>query len=166
MEAAAARAGVSKGLGYAYFPNRTELIRALFDREMAELDERVRTELAQAGTLEERVRATIHAWFAVLAERGRLIAVLLQGRLSDGPLEEHRRERQWGNRRWWAHVLEEDLDLPPDVALAGASMVLAWSTAAFDLWSSRHASRRALEDTFVTLAMGGLRALAAEHGRG
>jgi hypothetical protein len=112
------------------------------------------------------MRATIHAWFVVLAERGRLIGVLLQGKLSDGPLEEHRRERQWANRRWWAHILEEELDLPTEVALAGASMVLASSAAAFDLWSSRQSSRRALEDTFVTLAMGGLQALAAEYGRG
>src|SRR6266403_6308199 len=36
MESVAERAGVSKGLGYAYFENAEELALALYDREMAE----------------------------------------------------------------------------------------------------------------------------------
>ena len=162
MEGAAARAGVSKGLGYAYFPNRTELIRALFDREMKALDLRVRAELDGADTLEDKIRATLRAWFGILTERGRLIGVLLQGKLIDGPLEEHRHARAVANQEFWARILQEELGLDPGTALRGAAMVLAASSGAFDLWITRRASRRELEATFVTLVLGGLRALAAE----
>jgi AcrR family transcriptional regulator len=164
MESAAARAGVSKGLGYAYFPNRTELIRALFDREMHLLDHRVRAEMAEAETLEDKIRATLGAWFGILTERGRLIGVLLQGKLSDGPLEEHRQARAVANQEFWARIMEAELGLPPKAALHAATMVLAASNGAFDLWITRRGSRRELEATYVTLVMAGLRGLAAEHG--
>ena len=41
MESVAERAGVSKGLGYAYFENAEELALALYDREMAEFYRRI-----------------------------------------------------------------------------------------------------------------------------
>src|SRR5205823_7973892 len=40
MEGVAAAAGVSKGLGYAYFANRNELLLALLERELQKLDRR------------------------------------------------------------------------------------------------------------------------------
>src|SRR5205823_5613658 len=45
MEGVAARAGVSKALGYRYFDNADQLLLALHDREMAEMGIRVRSAL-------------------------------------------------------------------------------------------------------------------------
>src|SRR3954447_22820859 len=73
MEAVAARAGVSKGLGYAYFPNRGEMLAALFDREMSALDGRVLAAMETAGTLEDRIRATARVWYDAVGERGALL---------------------------------------------------------------------------------------------
>ena len=50
MEGVAARAGVSKALGYRYFDNADELLLAVHDREMAELGTRVRSALRGADT--------------------------------------------------------------------------------------------------------------------
>lgn len=163
MEGAAARAGVSKGLGYAYFSNRAELVRALFDREMGALDRRVAGELADASTLEEKMRATLRAWFDVLVERGHLIGALLQAKLGDESLEKHRQARGARIQEYWAGLVEAELGLPPKKALAGAAMVLAASQGALDLWLTRRGSRRELEATFVTLAMAGLRGLVDEQ---
>lgn len=163
MEGVAARAGVSKGLGYAYFSNRSELVRALFDREMGALDRRVAAELADTHTLEDKMRATLRAWFDVLAERGHLIGVLLQGKLGDGGLEEVRQARRATIQAYWARVVQAELGLPPKTALAGAAMVLAATQGALDLWLTRRSSRRELEAAFVTLSMAGLRGLAEAH---
>src|SRR6478609_2361556 len=60
MEGVASRAGVSKGLGYAYFSNSDDLVVELFEREMTELDRRVAAAAVVAGadSLEDRLRAT------------------------------------------------------------------------------------------------------------
>src|SRR5256885_15992285 len=62
MEAVAAAAGVSKGLGYAYFTNRGDLLLAVLDREMRLLETRVRNALRAGDTFEDRIRGAVHAW--------------------------------------------------------------------------------------------------------
>ena len=54
MEGVAARAGVSKALGYRYFTNRDDLLMALFDREMAILDHRISTAVANSSQVRQK----------------------------------------------------------------------------------------------------------------
>ena len=65
MESVAERASVSRALSYFYFESRTELIRALYNRELGRLYDAILPALEGGGTLEERVRAGVRAHFDV-----------------------------------------------------------------------------------------------------
>lgn len=162
MEAVTAKAGVSKALGYVYFANRQDLVLALFDREMAALDAKVVVAMGGAEDLEGRVRATVHAWFDMVATRGRLLNVLLAATSAASPLEDRRRRRQRDVEQTWGEALERDTGLSPAVARSTAAIFIAGSAGALEMWLQRVAPRRQLEELFVRLCMGGVAALAAE----
>lgn len=162
MEGVAARAGVSKGLGYIYFENRGELLGQLYDREVAELDRRIAGAVVTAATLEDRLRATMNAWFDLVTERGYVIGELFGSHLIEGPLEERRRRREPAAMAWGAHLArEEHPDLPEREALLSSSILLAAATGTLALWAHQDVPRREAVEIFVTIATGGLAAVAA-----
>ena len=159
MEGVAARAGVSKGLGYAYFENRGDLLAALFGREMGELDRRVGAAVAAQPTFEGKVRATLEVWFDTVAERGPLLATLLQPDL-DGPVERRRQGRKRSVHDFWASLAEHELGIPRRQAMVAAAILLTGATGALDVWIARRAPRQEVVDTFVAMSVAALRALA------
>ena len=164
MEGVAQRAGVSKGLGYAYFDNRDQLLAALFNREMAALDRRVtqaaNRAAAEGEPFEERLRAIISAGLDVVADRGTLIGALLQGKLNDGPLEQSRRNRQRAVEDYFVSLVRAEYELSERVARSAVPILLSGYSGALDLWVRRRATRAEITAAFVRLAVGGLRALA------
>src|SRR5690606_8584002 len=83
MEAVTERAGVSRALGYFYFENTDLLIKALYQREFGAVYEALKPALEAPGTLEDRVRAKVHAYFDVVEQRRDLFALL--NNALDGP---------------------------------------------------------------------------------
>lgn len=79
MERLGRAAGVSKGLVYAYFPTRTDLLLALLRREQLDFQTRARAiaDAARGSGLEATVRQTTQAWLDHVADRGGLIDRLL-----------------------------------------------------------------------------------------
>src|SRR5882724_8056051 len=75
MEAIKERAGVSRGLAYTHFDNAEELVFALYEREMTELEARLDA-LALTGSFDDRVRLATRAYFEFVADRGGLLATL------------------------------------------------------------------------------------------
>lgn len=73
MEAVAQRAGVSKSLGWAYFSNVAELVRALLDRELSAVYGRIEDAIDGAPDFEAKVRAAVTAYFDVVDERGAVL---------------------------------------------------------------------------------------------
>jgi len=66
LDDVAARAGVSKGTLYLYFPNKEELFKALVRETLVAEIERFRREMADSdATAAQRVRATLHRWWNV-----------------------------------------------------------------------------------------------------
>lgn len=161
MEAVAARAGVSKGLGYAYFDNSADLLVALFDREMAALDARVTDALVGAVTFEEKLRAMLLAWFDVIADRGALMAALYVPDAA-GKLATRRRSRSRDVQRFLALLAVEELHLDEARSETAAAILLAGTNGALEQWIGRRASRYELVDMFVTMAVGAISALAAD----
>ncbi len=161
MERVAANAGVSKALGYAYFDNSDELLAALFEREMAFLDQRVATGMAAAQSFEDRIRANLSAIFDTLAERGALVGTLLQVTPPDGSMDDRRKARDRSVEDFFTAMVESEYGLPRRAALVAANVYMAASLGAINLWIHRRASRRYLTDTFVTLVLGGIQALVA-----
>jgi AcrR family transcriptional regulator len=160
MESVAQRAGVSKGLGYAYFENADALALALYDREVGELYRRVEAAVSAAPDFEARIRAGVRSYLEVVAERGALIGALevrMQGRW----LRRSGRRRVGQFLAFWANEIARELGVPPEVA----SALAAAKTSAVDALS-RAARRRKLprariEELCVRFALAGLRAAAA-----
>lgn len=159
MEGVAARAGVSKGLGYAYFDNKEALLVALFEREMAELDRRIGEAVTAIDDFESRIRAMIGVLFEVTTERGVLMGTLQQAKLGDGPLEDKRQQRQLVVEDFFADMVVEHYGLPRKQAVAASAILLGGTTGALSLWLTRRASRREITDVYVRIVMGALAAL-------
>ena len=78
IESIGREAGISKSLVYAYFPNLTELLRELYQREMRHLRRRQMDAAEKFETMEQLVRSVTHAYLSYIDERG-LIIERLQG---------------------------------------------------------------------------------------
>jgi AcrR family transcriptional regulator len=156
MESVAAAAGVSKGLGYAYFSNRNELLLALLNRELGELQRRSSEEVRLAQDFEGRIRASVRAWFDVMAERGALIGTLLQAQAIRGPLAERRRSYNQEMHEFYGRLAEKEFGIPKRKAVAAAAILLAGMTGIIERWRNGD-SRRLLEETYVDVVMGALR---------
>jgi AcrR family transcriptional regulator len=163
MEGVAARAGVSKGLGYAYFDNREELMAAVFDREVGDLDRAVlgavREVAAAGGSFRDQLQAALDASLDRVAERGELLGALLSERKGDGALADRRRTRQRGVETYFADLVVAEYRLEPGTALLAVNMVLGAYLAALELWGRQNVSRREIAATFTRFTAGALAAL-------
>jgi AcrR family transcriptional regulator len=160
MESVAAAAGVSKGLGYAYFSNRNELLLSLLNREQEELQRRISDEVRQSSDFEGRLRATVRAWFDVMTERGALISTLLQAQAIQGPLAERRRSYNAEVLEFYGRLAVKEFGIPRRKATVMAAILLAGMTGIIERWRAGE-SRRLLEETYVDVVMGALRDVAS-----
>jgi AcrR family transcriptional regulator len=162
MESVAAAAGVSKGLGYAYFTNRNELLLEVLQSELDAFNDRVIAAVTAAGdTFEARVRAAVHAWFDALTERGALVSTLLQASQIRQPLKERRNSTFRRLESYWGHLAAKEFGVNEEAAVAIAAVLVAGMQGLLDRWVLAKDDRGMLEQVFVDFAMGGLRALAA-----
>ncbi len=160
MESVAAAAGVSKGLGYAYFTNRDDLVLAVLEQELGAFDSRIAAAVRVAGTgFETRVRAAVHEWFDALTERGALVSTLLQASQNRRPLRDRRNATYRQLENYWGQLAAAEFGVPEDRAVAAAAVLIAGMQGLLDRWVIAKDDRRALEDTYVEFAIGGLRAL-------
>ena len=163
MESVAAAAGVSKGLGYAYFTNRDDLVLAVLELELAAFDTRIAEAVRNAGdNFEVRVRAAVHEWFDALTERGALLSTLLQASQNRRPLRERRNDTYRRLEEYWGRLAAAEFGVPEPKAVAAAAVLIAGMQGLLDRWVSGKDKRRMLEDTYVEFAIAGLRALTPE----
>lgn len=160
MEAVAERAGVSKGLGYAYFKNADDLAIALYDREVGEVYRRVEEAVDAAGSFEERIRASIRAYLSSGHERGALIAIL-QARLQGRWFARSGRRRVADFLKFWARHLMTDLGVGRDVAEPLAAAMLTATETGVRVATGRRIPRAQVEETCVRFVLGGLKAFRA-----
>ena len=151
MEGVAARAGVSKALGYRYFDNADDLLLAVHHREMAVLEQRVTAALVGATGFEERVRASLTAWFDVLAERGTVLATITQARQVQGRIEARSRRAHEIVSEFYGRMAVESFGLSPRLATTAASVLIAGLDGLLDCWTTRRMPRRELVDTYTAL---------------
>jgi AcrR family transcriptional regulator len=161
MEGVAAAAGVSKGLGYAYFANSSTLLRALLEREVRKLQSHIIKAIASETTFEGKLRATVHAWFDVLAEQGILMGQLLQATRNDGPHVEARNAYNRANDEFWADLASRELGVPRQHGLIATRILLSGLEGLVQRWTQCGDTREVLEDVFIQVAMGGLEKLSS-----
>ena len=164
MEGVAAAAGVSKGLGYAYFDNSSALLRSLLEREVGKLNARVVEAFKGASDLESRLRATIGAWFDHVEENGVLMGRLLEAARNDGPHVEARNAYNRFNEQWWADLAERELGVPNGRGQIATAIILAGLQGVVQRWTHCGDTRAELEEVFMRVAMGGLRNLQSDEG--
>lgn len=162
MEGVAAAAGVSKGLGYAYFANRAELLQALLDRESAGLKARVAAALEIATTFEDRIRATTAGWFDTVEEHGALLAALLQAIQIDG-LQEARDAYYREIEGYYGELAAEEFGIPRESAVTAAAIFITGLNGVIDRWTVAGRPRAEVEETYIAAVMGAVRALADGH---
>jgi len=156
MEGVAAAAGVSKGLGYAYFANSSELLLALLRRESAKLGSRILGAMGDATTFEEKLRAAIHEWFSVVEEDGVLFARLLQGTWHDGPHVDEWNDYLKKRDRFWAVLAEEELGVDRQHGEIATAILMAGLQGIVQRWSQCGDDPELLEDVFMKIAVAGL----------
>lgn len=161
MEAVAAAVGVNKALLYRQFGNRGDLLLELFDRETAQLDSRALEATAGVTGFEPKVRAWARAWFDHLAERAALFGRLMEARAIVPEVAARHRERLRRLERTYGDWYAQELGMPVEEARDAARVLLAGLGGAIDRWNRTpsRATRNRLERTYVTLMLGGLRAL-------
>jgi len=165
MESVVAAAGVSKGLGYAYFTNRNDLLLAVLEKELDAFNTRVANAVRTADdSFEARVRAAVHEWFEALTDRGELLSMLLQASQVRQPLRERRNVTYRRLEGYWGHLASAEFGVPEDQGVAAAAVLIAGMQGLLDRWVLAHDDRKMLEDAYVEFAIGGLRALATEAG--
>ena len=159
MEGVATAAGVSKGLGYAYFANSGTLLRALLNREVRKLNERVFSAFGKEDDFEARLRAVIHAWFDHIEEQGVLMGRLMHATRNDGPPVEARNADNRFNEQWWADLAERELGVPNGRGRIATAIILTGLEGVVQRWTQCGDTREELEEVFMRVAMGGLQNL-------
>ena len=165
MEAVAERAGVSRPLVYKHFANRNDLLAAVYQRESALLHAELTADVSAAETLEDTFRALIHGALRAQASRGATFAALRMAGLRTRERREEQRQRDRTTLRFFAGQAVREFDLDRAQARAAVAILLGAIDAALAQWRARPTREHAtlLEDTYVSLAMGGLEHLARER---
>ena len=163
MDAVAEHARVSRPLVYKHFANRAELLEELYLRESLALHRDLSSAVAEATTLEDMFRALVRGSLEAQATRGATFATL---RAAGSRTDERRREqrrRDGVTLRFFMREVMAAFALGEKEARAGVAIVLGAIDAVLLAWRARPTSEHAtlLEDTYVTLVMGGLSALSA-----
>jgi AcrR family transcriptional regulator len=160
MESLAARAGVSKGLGYAYFQNAEELALELFDREVARMYGEVSDAIERGSDIADRVRRGVSKYLDVVGERGALLT-LLQTKLAGRKRRRSVRERLRPMFQLWTDLVASHFRLSASDADAITGMMLSVSDSMARAWIAKRVSRRDAEDLCVAFILAGLRGAAA-----
>jgi TetR/AcrR family transcriptional regulator, fatty acid biosynthesis regulator len=146
-------AGVSKSLVYAYFPNLTDLLRALYQREMQRLRRGQRDAAAAATTFEELVRSVTHVYLHYINERGLIIE-----RLGAEPsVSEMHDPTDFGREAavdYLTDIVMAHFDLPPDIARAATDISFGIPASAGSYLHRNRLDLAALEDLTVTMIIG------------
>lgn len=132
MEDIAEEAGVSKPVLYQHFPGKLELYLALLDDQCDHLETLVLEALGSTEDHEERVYATVAAFFSFVADEGGAFRLIYESDLTNDPQVRHRidaLEAQLGEAI--ALRIIQDTPLPQELAemlglaMAGAAQVMA-----------------------------------------
>ncbi len=146
-------AGISKSLVYAYFPNLTELLRELYQREMRRI-RRAQAEAAEgATTFEDLVRSITHAYLSHMHERGPLIERLQ----AEPSVSDTRDPTEFSRDRavdYLADIIMHHFDLPPDIARAATDISFGLAASAGAYLHRGNLDLKTVEDLTVTMFIG------------
>jgi len=146
-------AGISKSLVYAYFPNLTELLRELYQREMKRF-RRLQAEAAStATTFEELVRSITHVYLTYMHQQGLLIERLQ----SEPSVSQAHDPTEFSRDRavdYLTEIVIHHFDLPHDIARAATDISFGLPASAGAYLQRGNLDLKTLEDLTVTMIIG------------
>jgi AcrR family transcriptional regulator len=163
MESVAERAGVSRPLVYKHFANRSDLLAAVYQREAALLHAELSAAVTAADSAAEMFRALVRGALRAEAERGAAFAALRAAGLRTRERRQEQRRRDRQTLRYFAANALREFGLDEPRARIAVGILLGAIETVLAQWR-RHPTREhaaLLEDTYVTLVVGGLSQLAA-----
>lgn len=155
-------AGISKSLVYNYFPNLTELLRALFAREMRRLRRLQAEAAANAETFEDLVRSVTHEYLKYIDERG-LIIERLQNEPSVSEMHDPTDFSRDTAVDYLTGIVVAHFDLPHDIARAATDISFGLPASAGSYLHRHDLDRQTLEDLTVTMILGTFTQLKSEY---
>ncbi len=163
MERVGRGAGVSKALIYNYFPNLTDLLRSLLEREIAALRNRGLAEVKAAGSFEDLIRRTTRMYISHVFERGPLLHRLWKESSVARSVAEVDRAGRDETLRYFVKRARKEYGLPLDVAIAAVDMQMAMTETAAQHLANTNNDVDLATDICVHLLLGGMDALAKAY---
>jgi TetR/AcrR family transcriptional regulator, fatty acid biosynthesis regulator len=146
-------AGISKSLVYAYFPNLTELLRELYQREMKHLRRLQAAAAAGADTFEGLVRSVTHEYLKYYDERG-LIIERLQNEPSVSGMHDPTDYGRDAAVDYLTDIVMTHFDLPHDIARAATDISFGLPASAGSYLRRHDLPLKTIEDLTVTMIIG------------
>lgn len=163
MERVGRDAGVSKALIYNYFPNLTDLLRALLEREITALQLRGLEEVRAADSFEDLIRRTTRMYIQHVAERGPLLQRLWKESSVARSVADVDKRGHDQAVSYFVKRVRKEYGLPEDVAIAAVDMQMAMTETAAQHLSTAHNDVDLATDICVNLLLGGLDRLARAY---
>lgn len=161
MDRLGREAGISKPLVYNYFPNRIDLLKSLLLREVHRYHHDSADIAANAGTLEDLVRATSRKMLEYVDEFGIVIQqLMLEPEVADA-LEEIDTQYQKRHADYLSKRVEEEYGIDAEIASAAIDLGLGLSSAAGAYRERTKADMDFVEDMLTAMIMGSLERSAA-----
>jgi TetR/AcrR family transcriptional regulator, fatty acid biosynthesis regulator len=155
-------AGISKSLVYAYFPNLTALLRELYQREMRRLRRQQSDAAGRATSFEELVRSVTHQYLKYIDERG-LIIERLQNEPSVSATHDPTDFGRDAAVDYLTDIVITHFELPRDIARAATDISFGLPASAGAYLLHHKMDRQTLEDLTVTMILGTITAIKADH---
>lgn len=146
-------AGISKSLVYAYFPNLTELLRELYQREMKHLRRLQAAAAANADTFEALVRSVTHEYLKYYDERG-LIIERLQNEPSVSGMHDPTDYGRDAAVDYLTDIVIAHFGLPRDIARAATDISFGLPASAGSYLHRHDLPLKTIEDLTVTMIIG------------
>lgn len=166
MEGLARDEGISKGLVYAYFPNRDALLAALIRREQAQFRADAMARAATALDFEGLIRATTRAYLEHSRDRGALMTLLLNDPALNRLIAAEDVAQREATIAYFVHAASGAFRLDGPVATAAVEMLMAVTGRAGTQVAAGTLTVDQAESIALSIIFGGLERLAAESRSG
>ena len=155
-------ANISKSLVYAYFPNLTELLRELYQREMKHLRQMQSEAAEKAVTFEGMVRSVTHVYLKYYFERG-LIIERLQSEPSVADIHDATEFSRDVAVDYLTDIVVKHFELPYDIARAATDISFGLPASAGSYLLRHKMALKTVEDITVTMIIGTILNLKTEY---
>jgi AcrR family transcriptional regulator len=165
LEQVAAAAKVSKPLIYKYFPRREDLLRAIMDREFADLSGRGLDTIPRDIPIERVIRGTVERALTYYAERGPIVRLLAADPALAGAMRAGNRGSRRSTTDYFVRRFTEVYGVPKDVAVIAVSMVVNAPTLAMGSIRRRGIATDRTVEVWSEFIIGGWKALETRFGK-